>query len=139
VDMRNSLGAVEPLSSTADETQDDSRSLGFYILQGMEEKALDAAGFESTEDEDDLWKKDGVWFGRNAALQHRRKVDATNGKIIVSREPLGSLLENLEKRDDPTPLSPHERESLEELAVAVISEDEEIAISRELLEKWRSG
>ena len=69
----------------------------------------------------------------------REKVDATHGKIIVSRELLGSLLENLEKRDDSTPLSPHERESLEQLAVAVISEDEEIAISRELLEKWRSG
>ena len=42
----------------------------------MEEKALEAAGFESTEDEDDLWKKDdvwkkdGVWFGRIAALDH---------------------------------------------------------------------
>ena len=69
----------------------------------------------------------------------REKVGPTNGKIIVSREPLGSLLENLEKRDDPTPLSPHERESLEELAVAVLSADEEIAISRQLLEKWRSG
>jgi hypothetical protein len=69
----------------------------------------------------------------------REKVDATNGKIIVSRDLLGSLLENLEKRDDPTPLSPYERESLQELAVAVMSEDEEIAISRQLLEKWRSG
>ena len=69
----------------------------------------------------------------------REKVDATNGKIIVSRELLGALLENLEKRDDPTPLSPHERESLKELAVAVMSKDDEIAISRELLEKWRSG
>ena len=69
----------------------------------------------------------------------REKVDPTNGKIMISRKLLGSLLENLEKRDDPTPLSPHERESLEELAVAVISEDEEIAISRELLEKWRSS
>lgn len=69
----------------------------------------------------------------------REKVDATNGKIIVSRELLGALLDNLEKRDDPTPLSPHERESLEQLAVAVMSEDDEIAISRELLEKWGSG
>ena len=63
----------------------------------------------------------------------------TNGKIIVSRELLGSLLENLEKRDDPTPLSPHERESLEQLAVAVMSGDDEIVISAELLEEWRSG
>ena len=75
----------------------------------------------------------------NFAYIEREKVDATNGKIIVSRELLGALLENLEKRDDPTPLSPHERESLEQLAVAVMSEDDEIAISRELLEKWGSG
>ena len=68
----------------------------------------------------------------------REKVDATNGKTIVSRELLGALLDNLEKRDDPTPLSPHERESLQQLAVAVMSEDDEIAISRELL-KWRSS
>jgi hypothetical protein len=69
----------------------------------------------------------------------REKVDATNGKIIVSRELLGALLDNLEKRGDPTPLSPHERESLQQLAVTVMSEDDEIAISRELLEKWGSG
>jgi hypothetical protein len=69
----------------------------------------------------------------------REKVSATNGKIIVSRELLGALLDNLEKRDDPTPLSPHERESLQQLAVAVMSEDDEIAICRELLEKWRVG
>jgi hypothetical protein len=68
--MRHSLGAPLDLSGSANETRDDSRSLGFYILQGMEEKALEAAGFESTEDEDDLWKKDGVCFGRTAALQH---------------------------------------------------------------------
>ena len=77
MDMRHSLGAVDTLSSPANETQDDSRSLGFYIWQGMEEKALDAAGFESTEDEDDLWKKDGVWSGRNAALQRQRRGVAT--------------------------------------------------------------
>ena len=35
-----------------------------------ENRALVATSFESTDDEDDLWKKDGVWFGRNAALQH---------------------------------------------------------------------
>ncbi len=71
MDMRHSLGAPLDLSGSANETRDDSRSLGFNILQGMEEKALDATGFESTEDEDDLWKKGSVWFGRNAALQHR--------------------------------------------------------------------
>ena len=75
----------------------------------------------------------------NLVYIEREKVDPTNGKIMISRDLLGSLLENLEKRDDPTPLSPHERESLQQLAVAVMSEDDEIAISRELLEKWRSG
>lgn len=39
-------------------------------MQGMAEKALDAAGFESPGDEYDVWKKDGVWFGRIAALDH---------------------------------------------------------------------
>ena len=69
----------------------------------------------------------------------REKVDSTNGKIIVSRELFGSLLESLETRAAHTPLSPHEREELEQLAVAVMAsgEDEEIAISRDLLEVWR--
>ena len=36
-----------------------------------ENQILVAAGFESTDEEDDLWSKDGVyWFGRNAALQN---------------------------------------------------------------------
>ena len=34
-----------------------------------ENRDLVAGGFESSDDEDDLWSKDGVWFGRNAALQ----------------------------------------------------------------------
>jgi hypothetical protein len=69
----------------------------------------------------------------------REKVDSTNGKITVSRELLGSLLENLETRAAHTPLSPREREGLEQLAVAVMAsgEDEEIAISGDLLELWR--
>ncbi len=58
---------------------------------------------------------------------------------MISKELLGSLLDNLETRDDLTPLSPRERESLEQLAVAVMSEEDEIAIPRELLEKWRRG
>ena len=66
-------------------------------------------------------------------------MDATNGKIIVSRELLSSLLENLETRNDRTPLSAYERESLEQLAVAVMSEEEEIAIPENLLDLWRSG
>jgi hypothetical protein len=69
----------------------------------------------------------------------REKVDSTNGKITVSRELLGSLVENLETRAAHTPLSPREREGLEQLAVAVMAsgEDEEIAISGNLLELWR--
>jgi hypothetical protein len=34
-----------------------------------ENRELVAAGFESPGEEDHLWRKDGVWFGRNAALQ----------------------------------------------------------------------
>ena len=74
--MRHSLGAPLDLSGSANETRDDSRRLAFNILQGMAEKALDAAGFESPGDvyevwkKDDVWKKDGVWFGRIAALDH---------------------------------------------------------------------
>ena len=69
----------------------------------------------------------------------REKVDSTNGKITVSRELLGSLLESLETRAAHTPLSPREREELEQLAVAVMAsgEDEEIAISGDPLELWR--
>ena len=35
-----------------------------------ENRDLVAGGFESPGEEDDLWSKDGVWFGRNAALQN---------------------------------------------------------------------
>jgi len=68
----------------------------------------------------------------------RGNVDATNGKIIVSRELLGSLLDNLETRVNLNPFTPHERESLEQLAVAVMSGDE-LTLSGDLLELWRSG
>ena len=41
-----------------------------------ENQALVAAGFESTNGEDDdLWSKDGIYYGRKAALQ------ATLGKL----------------------------------------------------------
>ena len=67
-------------------------------------------------------------------------MDAPNGKIIVSRELLGSLLGNLEARADHTPLSHHERKALEQLAVAVTASGEgEIAISGDLLDLWRSS
>ena len=67
----------------------------------------------------------------------REKVDATNGKIIVSRELLDSLLENLEAQADHTPLSPRERKTLEQLAVAVMAKEDQIAIPGDLLELWR--
>jgi len=61
-------------------------------------------------------------------------VNSTNGKIKVSRGLLASLLESLETRADSIPLSPHQRESLEQLAMAVLS-GEEITISKEILEE----
>jgi hypothetical protein len=38
-----------------------------------ENQVLVAARFVPTDQEDDLWSKDGVWFGRNAALQSARQ------------------------------------------------------------------
>jgi hypothetical protein len=49
------------------------------------------------------------------------------------------LVENLETRADVAPPTSHERESLEQLAVAVMSEEAEIAIPSELVELWRSS
>jgi hypothetical protein len=43
-----------------------------------ENQLLVAAGYESTDQEDDLWTKDGVWFGRNAALQSARQTLRTS-------------------------------------------------------------
>ena len=37
-----------------------------------EDRDLVAGGFESPGEGDDLWNKDGVWFGRRAALQNYR-------------------------------------------------------------------
>jgi hypothetical protein len=34
-----------------------------------ENHALAAVGFEPSGEEYDLWSKDGIWWGRNAALQ----------------------------------------------------------------------
>jgi hypothetical protein len=48
-----------------------------------ENQALIAVGFESTGEEDDLWTKDGVWFGRRAALQSaRRSLRESTGRGI---------------------------------------------------------
>ena len=42
-------------------------------LLDREDFALVAAGFEPIDEEDTLWKKDDVCFGREAALQSARK------------------------------------------------------------------
>jgi hypothetical protein len=52
-------------------------------LLDREDFALVAAGFEPTEEEGTLWKKDGVCFGREAALQSARKELA---KYITAKE-----------------------------------------------------
>ncbi len=52
-----------------------------------ENQVLVAAGFESTDEEDDLWIKDGVWFGRNAGLQRaRRALHTSTGRDVFDEE-----------------------------------------------------
>jgi hypothetical protein len=53
-----------------------------------ENQALVAADFESTDEEDDLWRsKDGVWFGRNAAMQSvRQTLHTSTGRDIFDEE-----------------------------------------------------
>ena len=58
-------------------------------LQGTEREnqLLVAAGFEPTDEEDDLWSKDGVLFGRNAALQSaRRTLHASTGREVFDEK-----------------------------------------------------
>ena len=43
-----------------------------------ENQLLVAAGFESTDEEEDLWSKDGVWYGRNAVLQSAQRTLCTS-------------------------------------------------------------
>ena len=82
----------------------------------------------------------GKWCSRLVLEREIEIVDAPNGKIVVSRELLSSLLENLEARANHTPLSPRERKALEQLAVAVTaSGEDEIAICGDLLDRWRSS
>ena len=45
----------------------------YLCLIDREDFALVAAGFEPIDEEDTLWKKDDVCFGREAALQSARK------------------------------------------------------------------
>jgi hypothetical protein len=51
-----------------------------------ENQALVAAGFEQTYEENDLWIKDGVWFGRNAARQRARRTLSTSTDVDVYNE-----------------------------------------------------
>jgi hypothetical protein len=60
----------------------DSQNL---CLLNREDFALVAAGFEPTEEEGTLWRKDGVWFGKEAALQSARKELSEN--ITAKRKP----------------------------------------------------
>ena len=56
-------------------------------LTERENQALIAVGFESTGEEDDLWTKDGVWFGRRAALQSaQRSLRESTGRDIFDEE-----------------------------------------------------
>ena len=83
-------------------------------LLNREDFALVAAGFEPTE-EGTLWRKAGVWFGREAAPQSARKELRTNnedisGRTGVRHERYRRLLRNNERcaesfdKDDlPTP------------------------------------
>jgi hypothetical protein len=62
------------------------RSRVCNYVQRMENQALFAAGFEPAKEED-LWRKDDVWFGRRAALQKaRQKLCASNEKDIFDEE-----------------------------------------------------
>jgi hypothetical protein len=57
-----------------------------------ENQILVAAGFTSTDQKDDLWTKDGVyWFGRSAALQGVRRTVCGIARKEVSDEKLLEL------------------------------------------------
>jgi hypothetical protein len=45
---------------------------GEELWTDSENRDLVDGGFDGSSEEDDLWSKDGVWFGRNAALQNCR-------------------------------------------------------------------
>lgn len=59
----------------------------YLCLLDREDFALIAAGFEPVDKEGTLWKKDGVCFGREAALQSSRK----------------ELAEYISAKDNPAP------------------------------------
>jgi hypothetical protein len=48
-----------------------------------ENRTLLTAGFEPTDiEKSDLWLKDGVWFGRKAALQRARQTLSTTSSDV---------------------------------------------------------
>ncbi len=52
-----------------------------------ENRNLVAGGFDRSGEEDDLWSKDGVWYGRNAALQSaRRTLRASTGRNVFDED-----------------------------------------------------
>jgi hypothetical protein len=61
--------------------------MGAKQVTERENQLLVAAGFDWTDEKDDLWGKDGVWYGRNAALQSaRRTLRATAGRDVFDEE-----------------------------------------------------
>ncbi len=58
-------------SSLGDPEDRQDGSLDRDALRRREDSALLAEGFEPTEE--GLWRKDGLWYGREAALQYVRR------------------------------------------------------------------
>ena len=60
---------------------------GEELWTDRENRDLVDGGFDRSGEEDDLWSKDGVWFGRNAALQSARRTLRTNtGREVFDEE-----------------------------------------------------
>jgi hypothetical protein len=61
--------------------------MGAKQVTERENQVLVAAGFESTDEEDNVWIKDGVWFGRKAALQSAGQTLRTStGRDVFDEE-----------------------------------------------------
>lgn len=58
------------------------------LMKNQEDFTLQAAGFRPTE-EGTMWRRDGVWFGREAALQNARKQLRANDEDAAVEEPYG--------------------------------------------------
>ena len=66
-DQRTTQGRPRPNSLLIKQGGSDS---GEGPWTERENRDLVGGGFETSGEEDDLWSKDGVWFGRRAALQN---------------------------------------------------------------------